>query len=425
MPKIEILKNTINGSDLNSLKETFKKNHLAYFDLSAEENRIYFTQDSLSLKHSEAQELLNEIWIINNVILKKVVYYLLSQDSKSLYKLGFTDKMTEVVLHDFARQNAVSPEQLILSYLWRYDVLVDSNGSFKIVEINSMTPTGLPEGLNTYVVENLLNKAGYMDLNQRFDYNMYQSLQHRFQDIVKNSDTKKTMLVVFANTYEWVENIWQEDYVNALYLTEFFKRQLNDYGITVKLGNITDLETKEDGIYFENIKQDYLWSLYPIEWLFIDEWSKAFWDVYIKWYFEIVNNNINLVTQSKAFWAYLFEVIDNPQVNLSQQEKGLIHKYIPPYFFYKPEWVDTLSKPLFYREWVGVGEDDFIGLKVYQQKIEQSSFELNTFEWTKKWYLTIGLYYGQNWFIWNYTRFCESKVTDWTAYFTPVFIKES
>jgi hypothetical protein len=109
---------------------------------------------------------------------------------------------------------------------------------------------------------------------------------------------------------------------------------------------------------------------------------------------------------------------------------------VPKYHFNKQP--NTVSKPLFFREWAWIGDDNFIWQMVYQDMIEQQEFTVNGFDSDDKgtdsemkWYLTIGIYFGDSywnddaWFIGNFTRFCKSKITDYTAYFLPVIVNNS
>jgi hypothetical protein len=59
-----------------------------------------------------------------------------------------------------------------------------------------------------------------------------------------------------------------------------------------------------------------------------------------------LNNPLTLITQSKAFWAYIFQNIDD--IGLTDKEKQVLTDYVPKYHFNKQP--NTVSKPLFFRE---------------------------------------------------------------------------
>jgi hypothetical protein len=102
-----------------------------------------------------------------------------------------------------------------------------------------------------------------------------------------------------------------EDRTNAMYITEFFGRQLPD--CTVVMSNVTDCEMRTDGVYYNGVKQAYIYSFYPLERYFTDAGSNLFRSAYMAGEFDLINHPLNLITQSKAFWAYLYDCVDRQE----------------------------------------------------------------------------------------------------------------
>ncbi|MDQ7009613.1 MAG: hypothetical protein Q9M94_04965, partial [Candidatus Gracilibacteria bacterium] len=101
-----------------------------------------------------------------------------------------------------------------------------------------------------------------------------------------------------------------------------------------------------------------------------------------------------------------------------------IKKYVPKYFFKKPNDIKTILKPILYREGVGIGNDDFLGDSVFQEYIEQEKFNINCFYDGKvEGYLTLGVYMGEKGYIGTYNRFCDNKITDELAQMIPMYLK--
>jgi hypothetical protein len=195
---------------------------------------------------------------------------------------------------------------------------------------------------------------------------------------------------------------------------------------------VDDIEVRKNWLFYLNQKLNGIFTFYPMEWLFLDDMEntgKLFWDLYKEWHFDILNNPLTLIPQSKAFWRFLWENID--KIDFSEKEKWIIKKYIP-FSSYLP-FENSLIKPLFFREWVWIWDDSYIWERVYQEYIEQKTFIGNEFRDDNKdedieWYITLWLYFW-DWssesdtFIWNYSRFCKNKITDYTSYLLPVIIK--
>jgi len=421
---IESQKNIINNNNIKNILDKYQNMKVFYIDLQKQESRYYIWKDIFWIDMNQFVKLLSDIFLINNIILKKTVFHIVKNDIDCLHQLWFTDDMISVVRYIFSKINPISYKDLPLSYFGRYDIIIWEDDTLHIVEINSETPAWLPESSNTDIIFDEVYVKNLIDTNKELEQNLYKSIFPKLEEI-KKSDKKNFLVCFWDDHNEFGDG---EDMINTLYMTDFFVRNLPDK--IVKMWNIADCETKSDWIYFEWQKQDFLYSFYPMEWYFTDRWGDTFWSAYMSWNFEIINNPLNLITQSKAFWPYLFETIqkqenwDIGQI-FSPKEIQVIKEYIPKYYFQKPSFFSfkkTINKPLFYREWVGIWDSSFIWKQVYQDFIKQKKINFDTFEWMKQWYLTIWLYFGENWYIWTYNRFCENKITDHSAYFVPMYV---
>jgi len=436
--QLKLLNNIVNEKNIDAIIKEYKDKKIFYMQEDKFDGWIYLTKDVLVLDNVEFWEYLNKMAIINNIILKKAVFNIMNKDIQALAKIGMPPEMVDIMQYVYNRWNYTSWDKIPLTYYGRFDMLLDSDdGKLKMVEINSETPAWYPEAVTNEIIFNntSLKTSNYTDINADFKMNFYTSLYDVFHYIKKNKDTKPNFLFTFVpacwkyfeikKDYDWeitFDQQFDEDYICGIHMTSFFYDQLNDSGINVKIWNTDDIELREDGLYYEGLKQDYVWSFYPLEWFFTDQGNTDFWKLYKEWKFEIVNNPLNLITQSKAIWAYIHENIKNwDYMGMSDDEISLFLDIVPEYRFsvWKEEVKNYVSKPLYYREWVGIDNSDYVGTMVYQKRINQAKIDIETFDWTINWYLTIGLYYGEDWFIGSYTRFCENAVTDFTAYYLP------
>ena len=69
--------------------------------------------------------------------------------------------------------------------------------------------------------------------------------------------------------------------------------------------------------------------------------------------FRFINRPINLITQNKAFWAYIFEYVLENNI-LTEREEAIVKRLLP-YSSFSPK-PNTIKKALLFRE--GVGVDD-------------------------------------------------------------------
>lgn len=436
--KYNILQNKINDVNIEPIIQSYVDNRIHYMREDNFDGWTYLTKDFLHLDRVEYVQLLQKMELLNNTILKKVVYHIMKNDMKALYKIGMNKEMVDIMDFLFKKWNYQTADAIPLSYYGRYDLLLNEENELKVVEINSETPAGFPEASTNEIIYNNANIDGYIDTNYQMKELFASSMGEYFDKMKASIDSKKNFLFTFIPAcWEYFEikknedgtigfdQEYDEDYICAIHMTNFFYQQLTPMGMTVKLGNTDDIQLKEDGLYFEGVKQDYVWSFYPLEWFFTDKGATDFWKLYKEWKFEIVNNPLNLITQSKAIWAYIHEnVKNNVDMGLTSEEIAIFLELVPEYRFsiLPEESADYVSKPLYFREWVGIDNSDYLGTTVFQKRIKQKLLDINTFDGLEQGYLTLGLYMGETGFIGGYTRFCNSPITDYTAYYLPTVL---
>lgn len=354
--------------DREEIIEKANENLVPYFDLPDEE-RTYFTKCAwlIDYKPFIAVENLHKD-------VTAIVKYLSTRRDDLLQILD--PKIVDVILQ----------RPWPISHIQRYDLLINRVGKYKVVEVNSETPAGIPESVNAFLFDN--------GEHQNTNTYLYDSI--RRQDIVA---------VVCADD-EW------EDLTNATYIA-------NAYWIWSFVVNIEELQIRDWYLYVDNYdeKIDKIHSFYPLEWIFADEWWDEFWQWYVDHKFDIMNWPINLISQSKAFWAWVYENI------WTLIERWIINSYeniqtiVPKYYFKEQIW--TISKPRLFREWVWIWEE--AEWNVFQEYIQQKEFEIETYEWPKTWYITLWIYCDEENSIGTYCRFCENKITDYTSYYLPIY----
>lgn len=463
----------INKDNIGIISDTYEKYNIPYFKEIDDDNKdfihYYATKDVFSIERKNFNELLYKLNILNNSILKKAVFHIMTKDINALSQMKMSKKMIEVMKYSFSKLNISWYGELPLSYFWRYDLLLDNDNNVKIVEINSETPAWLPESftISEWITPNieLFTKSNlYSDPNMCIEWELSKSLNKLYDKIGKECENKTISVIYWTEeTENFKIDETFEDNVNMYFMTDSLKYNIDTKWINadVRMTPAQNVKVKDDWLYIYNSnleefkKADYIWTFYPMEWFFTDKWWDEFWDLYMNWKFDIINSPLNLITQNKAFWAYIWQEIEKWTDIFDEIELWIYKELIPHSVFdYKEGYI---KKPLYYREWVWIGDDSYVGDAVYQEMINQKKFVLDTFygngrnafeknsvEWYREWYLTLWIYYWENrfwtktdlknentyehpiydWFIGIYNRFCENFVTDDSSYITPVYIKE-
>ena len=371
--------------DKDFVVSEWEKRSVDYFWLE-DENRFYMTKAGIVLE----KNLFEKMSHFHQAITK--IQKIISKDLEALKKI-LPENMANIV---FQKPWNISDFQ-------RYDLLIDENWDYKVIELNSETPAGFPE-------------ASCNDLFRWKNFSLDDSNKNLYENI-KNSNS---VWVIFSDDEG-------EDYINACFQASRFSFS--------QIINIENLELEEDWIFLDWVKIEKIFSFYPLEWIFADEGWEKFWELYLKGEFELINWPINLITQSKKFWAYICENFEKFEKyfdesigdskigdSVRQENNFLAKNFIPISSFEKKE--NFLPKPALEREWNNIWNHEAENV-VYQQYIEQKKFLIKTFEWEKFWYITLWIYCKQQKAIWTYNRFCENKITDYTSYYLPAYFDEN
>lgn len=423
-----IAQHLLNKDNIDKIAKKYDFYKLSYFREVDDNGLVHYypTKDCLVLNEkSFHDELLKKMTILNNSIIPKTVDYIFSKDIETLrsYFL-FSDEMIKVMYFDYKNWENKT------SIYWRYDLLINENDEVKIIEFNSETPAGIGETLLSHeCIFSQIDPSktrNLTDYNFNFENNLIFSMSEKINRIKQSWET---LGIIFWSAWDWTDE-YEEDYINALHLTAFFLRQ----DIKAKLIYCWDLLMNENWVFYDWEKIDNIFTFYPLEWIFDDK--TIFFDLYTQWKFKLLNNTLNLVTQNKRFWSYLYEVMLKNNV-LTQEEKDLILELIPTSLSVnRDNNKNMISKAILFREWVGIDSKEYQWPLMYQERINQKKFKINTFYsnswqkndfwqddgWSQEWYITLGVYFWRNAPIGIYSRFCENFVTDDTCYLLPVFI---
>lgn len=425
-----IAQHCIDKETWDKIAQKYKSYKIPYFKEQDEEvnsfQHYYMTKDCFLIHQDSFFELLTKMDILNNDIIPKTVKYLLENDKEKLVSyFKFTPRMVEVMEYDYKNNKQLN------SYYWRYDLLIDKDNQIKVIEFNSETPAWFGETLlstNCIYNELLDNQLSWtVDFNSMFEERVWKS----FQDILQTIKAWETLGILYWASGNEV-NTYEEDYINALHLCAFFLRKW----INAKMIFANELSINNDGLFHWDEKIHHIFTFYPLEWIFEDDVDGKFFDGYLSWKFTIINNVLNLISQNKMFWAYLYEYMLYNNT-LSFEEKSIIQDLLPKSSSWDFFW--AIKKAILFREWIGIDNDKYEWEKVYQQRINQQEFDLNTFysnkdfrnsyekdeSWKQHWYITLWIYYWRNSALGIYTRFSEHFVSDDSCYFLPVFIKKN
>lgn len=301
----------------------------------------------------------------------------------------------------------------------RIDFVMDNEANLKILEFNSETPAGLVEsiGIQKLIQEEL--SIPHKNVNK----NLKEAIKKSFEKIIKDFSSKKEI-----KNIGFVCTSYFEDWYNTDMLMEVIK-EIGKYNVF--LGNIYDIEVKEDKLYLYGNELDAVYRYFPLDWLASEKELEDVFRALNKMTFSI-NPSHTLITQSKAIYCVIYELMGKSFY--TKEEEDFILKYIP-YSCFEPDEklsMDCLAKPLLSREGKGIimsYEGIEKGLKdiIFQERIDTKPFEMikhKTIASENKFYFpVIGVYIAGTKPSGIYTRM-GNFITNETASFVTTFVAE-
>lgn len=232
----------------------------------------------------------------------------------------------------------------LFSYFTRFDFIV-TNGEIKLIEINADTPTG-------YLEPSVANQV-LCDHHNVINPNCLEEKLHKvWNKIITDYQLKPNDLIHFTS-YDWHE----EDFQTVKFIQHHCP-QSNDYV------GIQSIVVKDDGLYTPGgIKIEYLYRLYPLEYLLDDKDSSGkriglmFLDHIAQGRVKIINPPSAFLIQNKGVLALIWQLHEQNQW-FTEQEHAIIGKYFLPTYFSKDRFeennIDYVKKATFGREGGGV-----------------------------------------------------------------------
>ncbi|EJR05452.1 hypothetical protein II7_05379 [Bacillus cereus MSX-A12] len=232
----------------------------------------------------------------------------------------------------------------LFSYFTRFDFIV-TNGEIKLIEINADTPTG-------YLEPSVANQV-LCDHHNVINPNCLEEKLHKaWNKIITDYQLKPNDLIHFTS-YDWHE----EDFQTVKFIQQHCP-QPNDYV------GIQSIVVNDDGLYTPSgIKIEYLYRLYPLEYLLEDKDSSGkriglmFLDHIANGRVKIINPPSSFLLQNKGVLALIWQLHEQNQW-FTEQEHAIIEKYFLPTYFSKDKFeendIDYVKKATLGREGGGV-----------------------------------------------------------------------
>lgn len=336
----------------------------------------------------------------------------LVQDNAGLFCpiLGISDSLSGLVVQSYTD---------MLSLIGRFDWVYDASGDLKLLEFNAETPGGLLESI---ILSRLIKQR--LNLNDPDPNEQLGSLlAGTFEKIVKDYGKFKEVRNIGL-----VSSSYHEDWYNTTILME----QIKDLPYHFILGEVSGLEARDGRLYLYGTPLDAVYRYYPLDWFDSDPYYQGVVEALGDGTLSI-NPPSTLISQSKAFFALLWELLDGGYY--TPEEAEWIRRYIPRTALSpkKLKTDDFCIKPFFGREGQQVVYHRFEpGFRpaendcVFQERVEIQPVELDihTTLGVKKEirYPVIGTYVAGDRFAGIFTR-AGSRVTGKRIVYLPVYIQ--
>ncbi|MEZ2369576.1 glutathionylspermidine synthase family protein [Bacillus sp. RCC_6_1] len=300
------------------------------------ENNEWCQYMSTSIKKIKKEEYYD---IIKATDLVKTIFQRIYEYLLESYE-GFLQLKLPTELWEVARTHYEG----LFSYFTRFDFIV-TNGEIKLIEINADTPTG-------YLEPSVANQV-LCDHHNVINPNCLEEKLHKaWNKIIADYQLRPNDLIHFTS-YDWHE----EDFQTVKFIQQHCP-QPNDYV------GIQSIVVKDDGLYTpDGIKIEYLYRLYPLEYLLDDKDSSGkriglmFLDHIAQGRVKIINPPSAFLIQNKGVLALIWQLHEQNQW-FTEQEHAIIEKYFLPTYFSKDRFeennIDYVKKATFGREGGGV-----------------------------------------------------------------------
>lgn len=350
---------------------------------------------------------------------------------------NMTDKLTPYILADNSDY---------VSYISRLDFVKNTDGCYKLVEINSDTPCALPETFYANkVAEAYFAKEYGLHLQPRSDGEELAEPFLKLLEQPKYAD-KDVVRIAFA-----ADKSYSEDWANAKFLFERVQKVLRErilgkQPFVCRLVGLDELIVHDDGVYIPNEifkskedKLDILYRLHPLE-LLMDDESEDGYPVGLKLMelanfgaVDLVNPVKSIVLQNKALLALAWYLYQHRLFWTPQEEELLAAHLTPTYLDSKPlAGQRYIKKPIFGREGAGIAivepdgalsyeaeECDDCDL-IYQQFVPSADVQQETYNGEATGKYTYSCFVINGKVSETFVRLQPGEITGVEAYFVPV-----
>lgn len=351
-----------------------------------EEWHQYMSLDVLPLEKKEIEQIYEDTRNFSELV--QATYKIVMNNPKYFHKLGLPVETWQSVSDEW-------PE--LFSYFCRYDIIQTPQGN-KFIEINADTPTGYLE--TSVANEKLCELAGLKSPNK-----LEKAIQHAWELIIQHYQIPEDETIYFTSI-GWHE----EDRQTVLF------NQRNCTHTKTEYIAIEEIVVSKDGLYTRQGKKiNYLYRLYPLEYLINDKddngvpVGQIFLDHIADKNVQLINPTSAFVTQSKAFIAVMWDILENEPELYTEEEQHYVRQYVPKTFFSSDKFKDEkyVTKPLFGREGGGVSiietdgtvEDEdttpeyYNQRKICQEYIEMPDLTIGTWDGVYTGKLLIGSFF--------------------------------
>ncbi len=369
-----------------------------------------FALQSILLEQETFEELRYATEAMGSILERTVAFV---QENYPLFcpVLGIEDSLAELV----SKKEAQS-----LAFIGRFDWVMDAQGALKLLEFNAETPAGLMEGL---ILADLIRQElhlPYKNPNDAFDDRIMASFNH----IVDRYAVHRSI-----QNIGFVSTAYYEDWYNTTILYE----KLKHLPYNLILGEVSGLQEKGGKLYLYGTPLDAVYRYYPLDWFDADPQYSGVIQA-MEQGTPSINPPSTLISQSKAFWALVWDLLKNGFYTITEAET--IRRYVPETALSpkRMEGRDFCIKPGFGREGQQVAfsfeqpdKQQKYSDCVFQEWIDIQPIQMDVYSTMGKkhetLYPVIGTYVTGNQFAGIYAR-AGGRITDKWAIYVPTYIAD-